>query len=904
LCGEIQLEKRISVLASLTEICILGPLRRACESRRMFFSQFVNRYLCSLAPERQGMKRLVERFLIRRVSLLPGLLTLMLGVTLAVAATAPLTLAQQADRSSAGQAGVVNAAQAMAVRRQNEITEVQAMLSKAEADRSAGRFSDAYVGYATALKSTPKIPATAELRRATFSRYQIGAMDFAKQLADGGQPVDAQTVLTRVLADARDMSLDASLIRDDFRALLAELKDPEIHSPVRTPQHIANVATVSKLLKDAQGAVALADLDTAHDIYIKVLNADPYNEAAARGLEKVNRMAYEYEKTAHDHTKARFLREVEGQWEMPVPPQIAGVGLSPGAGEGLDDAIVGASTITEKLARIVIPSIQFEGAPLRDVLDFLGQRAAQLDTAETDPAKRGVNIIINGGTDGSDPGQRPVTIKLANVPLDEVLRYVTGQAQLTYRVDSFAVSVVPISEANQKALVTRSFVVPPNFIGNDESGGADVVDDPFATPAPESGTTLVKRMSAEDFLRLKGIDFPDGASATYVPSTNRLIVRNTPDAVSFIESMVFEARSQGAKMVDVHFKMISVGQLDLEENGFDWLLSPGNIDSSATTFFSGGTPGNQQPRASSDFPFINPGTGVPIGDALLTSGLRSGDVKTQVSIDDVLDRTTASPGSTVAPGIFGLANVFGDTQFQSVWRGVSQAKGVDRLCESNVMVKPGQTATVKVVREFIFPTEYDPPEVPNDTRGPVRITLIGGVPVEVESNDGFAVTPAHPTAFETRDLGKVLEVQPLVDKDNLSVNLTVSVDLSDFIGFVNYGVPILRTDFTTGGGVNQNVVTPNRILQPVFEAVKETTNVEVWDGQTIMIGGFIGDTVTDVEDKLPVLGDIPGVGRLFRSSVEDRTARAIMLFVSVRIVDPAGMPLNQIADGKITALNP
>lgn len=868
----------------------------------MFFSQFVKHYLSISGRSGLLMKGLLERFQMGRAMSVLRLLTLIPAI--GCFAAGPVAFAQQAGGNSGGQASVVGAAQKMAERRQHEVSEIQTMLSRAEADRAEGRFSEAYVGYATALKSTPKIPATVELRRTIFSRYQIGAMDFARQLAEGGQPADAQTVLSRVLADARDMTLDASLIRDDFRKLMAELKDPEIHTPARTPQHIANVAAVSKLVKEAQGAVALADLDKAHDIYIKVLNIDPYNEAAARGLEMVNRMAYEYEKTAHDHTRARFITEVEGQWEMPVPPQIAGTALAAGAGSGQVDEVLSAATISEKLARIIIPSIQFENAPLRDVLEFLAQRAAQLDTAEKDPSKRGINIIIDRGTDGSDPGNRPVTIKLANVPMDEVLRYVTGQAQLTYRVDSFAVSVVPISAADDKVFLTRSLVVPPNFIGGDEGGGAAVVDDPFANPAPASGATLVKRMSAEEFLKLKGIDFPEGSSATYIPSTNRLIIRNTPDAVSFVESMVFDARSQGAKMVDVRFKMISIGQLDLEETGFDWLLSPGNIDAAASTFFSGGTSGNQQARLATDFPIIQPG-GTAVGASPITAGLRSGDVKTQLSIDDVLERTTASPDSTVAPGIFGLANVFGDTQFQSVWRGVSQAKGVDRLCDSNVMVTPGQTATVKVIREFIYPTEYDPPEVPNDTRGAQSVTFdaFGNV-IASESADGFAVTPAHPTAFEVRELGKVLEVQPLVDSDNLSVNLTVSVDLSDFIGFVNYGVPILQTEVFNSGLVAQGVVTPNRILQPVFEAVKETTNVEVWDGQTIMIGGYIGDAVTDVEDKLPLLGDIPGIGRLFRSSVEDRTARAIMLFVTVRIVDPAGVPLNQVADGKITAVNP
>ena len=60
------------------------------------------------------------------------------------------------------------------------------------------------------------------------------------------------------------------------------------------------------------------------------------------------------------------------------------------------------------------------------------------------------------------------------------------------------------------------------------------------------------------------------------------------------------------------------------------------------------------------------------------------------------------------------------------------------------------------------------------------------------------------------------------------------------------------------------------------------------------MGGLMESTVQDVEDKIPIMGDLPFVGRLFRSSVEQRQLRAIVLFVKVRILDPSGMPVNQI----------
>jgi general secretion pathway protein D len=64
--------------------------------------------------------------------------------------------------------------------------------------------------------------------------------------------------------------------------------------------------------------------------------------------------------------------------------------------------------------------------------------------------------------------------------------------------------------------------------------------------------------------------------------------------------------------------------------------------------------------------------------------------------------------------------------------------------------------------------------------------------------------------------------------------------------------------------------------------------VTVWDGQTVALGGLIREDVQDVEDKLPVMGDLPFVGRLFRSEVEDHFKRNLMIFVTATLIDPAG----------------
>lgn len=60
-----------------------------------------------------------------------------------------------------------------------------------------------------------------------------------------------------------------------------------------------------------------------------------------------------------------------------------------------------------------------------------------------------------------------------------------------------------------------------------------------------------------------------------------------------------------------------------------------------------------------------------------------------------------------------------------------------------------------------------------------------------------------------------------------------------------------------------------------------------------MLGGLIREDVQKVEDKVPILGDIPILGRLFRSSIDQHLKRNLVIFVTARLVNAAGEPVRQ-----------
>lgn len=133
--------------------------------------------------------------------------------------------------------------------------------------------------------------------------------------------------------------------------------------------------------------------------------------------------------------------------------------------------------------------------------------------------------------------------------------------------------------------------------------------------------------------------------------------------------------------------------------------------------------------------------------------------------------------------------------------------------------------------------------------------------------------------------GPVLDVIPYVNADGYTVQMTIVPTLSEFLG---YDTEFAQT-FTTVVGNQPVQPTP----LPKFRVRQVVTSAMVWDGQTVVLGGLIAENVTKRKDKVPLLGDIPLLGRLFRSESNHSEKKNLMIFVTPTIIDPAG---NRIFD--------
>jgi general secretion pathway protein D len=130
------------------------------------------------------------------------------------------------------------------------------------------------------------------------------------------------------------------------------------------------------------------------------------------------------------------------------------------------------------------------------------------------------------------------------------------------------------------------------------------------------------------------------------------------------------------------------------------------------------------------------------------------------------------------------------------------------------------------------------------------------------------------------ETGPILDVVPYVLSDGYTINLALIPSLTDFNG---YDTPP-NIPSVTG---NLNVV-QLPVLLPDFTVRQVVTTVNVWDNQTVVIGGLISSQIQDTKDKVPIIGDVPLVGRLFQSASKNAVKKNLMIFVTATIVDPAG----------------
>jgi type II secretory pathway component GspD/PulD (secretin) len=118
-------------------------------------------------------------------------------------------------------------------------------------------------------------------------------------------------------------------------------------------------------------------------------------------------------------------------------------------------------------------------------------------------------------------------------------------------------------------------------------------------------------------------------------------------------------------------------------------------------------------------------------------------------------------------------------------------------------------------------------------------------------------------------------------EDGYTINMPVVVTVPEFLGYDD--TKTNRVAVYVNG--KQKWVNPPR---PKVQKREMASTVNVRDGETVVLGGLLSENVTTIKDQVPMLGDLPLVGRFFRRELKTTWKKNLLIFVTPTIIDPAG----------------
>ncbi len=326
----------------------------------------------------------------------------------------------------------------------------------------------------------------------------------------------------------------------------------------------------------------------------------------------------------------------------------------------------------------------------------------------------------------------------------------------------------------------------------------------------------------------ESIPFGEGTSVDILRARNLVIVRNTPENLKKVGAALEDIR-EAEPMVQVMFKFIEVNQDDLDELGFNWAYTRFNSDGS--TKFSTNT--NKLLRHYyTDRGRYEGGSQEFAGGGGAddrTLGINWGDSKNALSF-----------------GVYALD-----------W-----ADSSDVLYSPRVTTLSGTTAKIDMSEKHYYPDEWET--------------------IDSETTNGWRIEATPQPSLDDEQLtGITFEVTPQADRKTGLISVPIDIPVRQFAGW-------LKVDTRNGTDDDDG----EYVQKPILSERSIKTSVTVKDGDTVLIGGMTIDNSSSIDDKVPILGDLPFIGRFFQSKYVKSQKSNLLVFMTCRMVRPDGSAIN------------
>ena len=558
---------------------------------------------------------------------------------------------------------------------------------------------------------------------------------------------------------------------------------------------------------------------------------------------------------------------------------------------------------------------------------------------------------------GSDDVPVIPNVNAANVSLFEALKLVCQvcKPQYKFKVQGSVIMVMPKTMTTDE-MVTRTYSVIESFVDrmNDASSGLknEKAGDFGGGGGDEGGGSDEDQWKA--YFADLGVNWPQNSKIKYIKAVGKLRVTNTEDQLAILEDALNELNVTPS-MIEIETRFVEVAQEDLNSLGFEWLLNSDysfNVGGKLKKVLNlkDGAFKDVTTETTSQHLAVD-GNGNIIGQTTTTSTTAGQwarnwiDPVTQ-TLEDGTEVTTpgyyaktrknvgvnAIDGSTYQTGMrylstegnhisgegssgndkFMRVNAFlGNADLSMILHMLSQRSDTDLLSAPKVVTKSGQEATIKVVTIYRYPQDYDVTiqSTSSGSSSSVSGSSTGG-------SDGKILPMVEPQNFETQEVGVILTVTPELSPEGF-INLALQPKVISEPTWKDYGMKVPMSSVMSSTAQTLAMASGNDDMQwftvpmeqPFFKERSIDTHVTLYNGSTIVMGGLITEERKSMEDKIPFLGDVPFIGRFFRSRSEWSNKRNMLLFVTARLVDPNGRQIVQnassdVAEKKDAAVTP
>ena len=449
-----------------------------------------------------------------------------------------------------------------------------------------------------------------------------------------------------------------------------------------------------------------------------------------------------------------------------------------------------------------------------------------------------------------------------------VIEYICDTANLNYIVTGPAV----IISKGEGQMETRIWTVSPGVV----SKASEIETDDSSSDA-FGGIFDTETGSDEDFTAMEtepelvralkdyiGAEV-EGSSIFLEPVSGTLVARNTVKNLELIDSYLKNLDESGDQVqVEIQARFVEISDQDLNEISFGMKLkSPWKVISAHND------KGNAIVANPTDF------TGAL---RRYSKGSRNSRYADRLSSVMSMVGVGAVGKNQISDEVLGFfTNALTDPEVGLIFNAIDNKTNADVLSAPSVTTVSGQPrVTIKQITEVMYPedyTVYKPAIIYSNAQS---FSLLNP-----SSTPDVSAMPGYATVESTlkEDVGIELQVSPIVADDKRTVSMDITCKTSSEIE------PRVVSVYVGNTALN---VDPIELDIPRFKFSEVKTQVVVADGETVVLGGMVTETLRKYKDKVPFLGDLPLIGRFFRAEGSYNEKKHLLIFVKTNIITPTG----------------